>query len=67
MPDERMGEVGRAFVVRTTEDALSVADVTDFLRERVANFKMPRDVVFIDQLPRNAAGKVLKDELRSKP
>ncbi|MEO5663061.1 MAG: FadD3 family acyl-CoA ligase [Nocardioides sp.] len=67
MPDERMGEVGRAFVVRTSEDALSVGDVADFLRQRVANFKMPRDVVFIDQLPRNAAGKVLKDELRSKP
>ena len=67
MPDERMGEVGRAFVVRTSDEALGADDVTSFLRERVANFKMPRDVVFIDQLPRNAAGKVLKDELRSKP
>jgi acyl-CoA synthetase (AMP-forming)/AMP-acid ligase II len=61
VPDERMGEVGKAFVVGdTTADA-----VLAFARERLANFKVPREVEFIDALPRNLGGKVLKNELRA--
>jgi acyl-CoA synthetase (AMP-forming)/AMP-acid ligase II len=60
VPDERMGEVGKAFVVgETTEDA-----VIGFARERLANFKVPREVEFVDALPRNLGGKVLKTLLR---
>ncbi|MEV4052465.1 FadD3 family acyl-CoA ligase [Amycolatopsis sp. NPDC049688] len=57
VPDERMGEVGKAFVVGTglTEEAVIV-----FCRERLANYKTPRFVEFLDELPRNASGKVLK-------
>jgi acyl-CoA synthetase (AMP-forming)/AMP-acid ligase II len=57
VPDERLGEVGKAFVVGTglTEDA-----VLAFCRERLANYKTPRSVAFLDALPRNASGKVLK-------
>ncbi|HSI26349.1 MAG TPA: AMP-binding protein, partial [Aeromicrobium sp.] len=61
VPDERMGEVGKAFIVGTA----SVDDVLEFARERLANFKIPRQVETIDVLPRNLSGKVLKNELRS--
>lgn len=67
IPDERMGEVGRAYVVRTPDATVTEQDVIDFARERVANFKVPREVVFADTLPRNLSGKVLKNELRSAP
>jgi acyl-CoA synthetase (AMP-forming)/AMP-acid ligase II len=65
VPDERMGEVGKAYVVRTAGSSLTEADVVAFARERLANFKVPRHVAFIDALPRNLSGKVLKTELRN--
>jgi acyl-CoA synthetase (AMP-forming)/AMP-acid ligase II len=65
VPDERMGEVGRAYVVRAEGSPLTEADVLAFARERLANFKVPRQVAFTDALPRNLSGKVLKTELRS--
>ncbi|HEY9564808.1 MAG TPA: AMP-binding protein, partial [Nocardioides sp.] len=64
IPDERMGEVGKAFVVRRATAALTAEDVIAFARERIANFKVPREVEFVDALPRNLGGKVLKTELR---
>ena len=63
VPDHRMGEVGKAFVVRRDAD-LGEDDVLAFARERLANFKVPRQVEFRDVLPRNLSGKVLKTELR---
>ncbi|WP_435768561.1 FadD3 family acyl-CoA ligase [Nocardioides sp. SYSU DS0651] len=66
VPDERMGEVGKAFVVRATGAELSEADVVAFARERLANFKVPRQVEMVDALPRNLGGKVLKNELRNR-
>ena len=63
VPDERMGEVGKAYVVRGS-DALSPDDIVAFAKERLANFKVPREVEFIDVLPRNLGGKVLKTALR---
>jgi acyl-CoA synthetase (AMP-forming)/AMP-acid ligase II len=64
MPDERLGEVGLALVVCRPDVPLSEADVVGHARERLANYKVPRRVQFVDALPRNAAGKVLKVELR---
>lgn len=64
VPDKRLGEVGKAFVVRR-EDGPDPDAVIAFARERLANFKVPREVVFVDALPRNLGGKVLKTELRS--
>jgi acyl-CoA synthetase (AMP-forming)/AMP-acid ligase II len=63
-PDERLGEVGLAYVVTRPGASLTAADVIAHCRERLANFKVPREVVFVGQLPRNAGGKVLKRELR---
>ena len=62
--DDRMGEVGRAFVVLRPG---AIADQTSLIawsRENMANYKVPRGFVFVDELPRNASGKVLKTELR---
>ena len=63
VPDERLGEVGKAFVVRR-DAGLSTADVVAYCRDRLANYKVPRQVEFLDALPRNASGKVLKFRLR---
>jgi acyl-CoA synthetase (AMP-forming)/AMP-acid ligase II len=61
VPDERLGEVGRAYVVGSaTPD-----EVLAFAREWLANYKVPRQVEIIDALPRNLSGKVLKNELRT--
>ena len=63
-PDERLGEVGRAFVVRRAETPLTEDDVIAYTKRHLANFKVPRSVVFLDVLPRNAGGKVVKPTLR---
>ena len=62
--DARLGEVGRAYVVTRPGHALDAGEVLAFCRERLANYKVPRQVVFRDGLPRNPAGKVLKRLLR---
>ena len=64
VPDERLGEVGQAFVVARPGQQVSPADVIDFARARMANFKVPRHVEVVDTLPLNASGKVLKNVLR---
>lgn len=64
VPDERLGEVGRAFVVAAPGVVLDPEEVRAWSRERLANFKVPRHVTVIDELPLNATGKVVKDELR---
>ena len=60
VPDPRLGEVGRAFLVTRPGHALDAAEVLAFCRERLANYKVPRRVEFRDALPRNPSGKVLK-------
>jgi acyl-CoA synthetase (AMP-forming)/AMP-acid ligase II len=65
-PDERLGEVGLAYVVTRPGHRLSEGDVIAHCRERLANFKVPREIVFVARLPRNAGGKVLKRELRER-
>jgi len=64
VPDPRLGEVGRAYLVTRPGHALAEADVLAFCRERLANYKVPRRVEFRDALPRNPSGKVLKRVLR---
>jgi acyl-CoA synthetase (AMP-forming)/AMP-acid ligase II len=64
VPDERLGEVGRAFVVARAGADLDEQSVIAYTREHLANFKAPRSVRFVDALPRNAGGKVVKPQLR---
>lgn len=66
VPDERLGEVGCAFVVPKEGYEVSEKDVVEWAREHMANFKVPRHVRLSDRLPRNAGQKVLKDELRAR-
>jgi acyl-CoA synthetase (AMP-forming)/AMP-acid ligase II len=62
VPDERLGQVGKAFVVPKTP--VSEQDLIAWCRDRMAGFKAPRYVEFLDELPLNATGKVMKDQLR---
>ena len=64
VPDERLGEVGRAFVVARPGSKLDEQSVIAYTREHLANFKAPRSVRFVDALPRNPGGKVVKPQLR---
>ncbi|HEY2509055.1 MAG TPA: FadD3 family acyl-CoA ligase [Streptosporangiaceae bacterium] len=64
VPDERLGEIGKAFVVTRAGRDLTAADVVAHCRGRLANFKVPRQVEFRDSLPRNPSGKPLKRLLR---
>jgi acyl-CoA synthetase (AMP-forming)/AMP-acid ligase II len=68
VPDERLGEVGVCFVLlRPGQDASGApASIVAFCRERLAAFKVPVRVCVVGSLPRNAAGKVLKYELRNR-
>ncbi len=62
--DERLGEVGKAFVVAKAGHQLDEAAVITYTRKHLANFKTPRSVTFVDVLPRNPGGKVVKPLLR---
>lgn len=64
VPDDRLGEVGMAFVVVRPGAALTAAAVVAWSRDQMANYKAPRTVELVDALPRNATGKVAKAELR---
>jgi HIP---CoA ligase len=64
VPDERLGEVGKAFVVTRPGYEVAGAAVVAFCRERLANYKVPRQVEFRSELPRNPSGKILKRLLR---
>ncbi|MEU6283326.1 FadD3 family acyl-CoA ligase [Streptomyces sp. NPDC047028] len=64
IPDPRLGEVAKAYVVRRPGSLLTAPDLTAWSRREMANYKVPRAVEFVPTLPRNASGKVLKGELR---
>ena len=65
-PDDRLGEVGHAFVVLRTEQTVSEQELIEWSRQCMANYKVPRHITFVDLLPLNASGKVLKYELRAR-
>jgi acyl-CoA synthetase (AMP-forming)/AMP-acid ligase II len=64
VPDERWGESVKAFVVARPEHPASEAELIEYCRRHLAGFKIPRTVDFLDDLPRNPTGKLLKYELR---
>jgi fatty-acyl-CoA synthase len=64
VPDERWGEVGIAAVMLAAGTAATEEELLEHCRARLARFKVPKGVRFLDELPRSAMGKVLKDELR---
>jgi acyl-CoA synthetase (AMP-forming)/AMP-acid ligase II len=60
-----LGEDVAAFVVAAPGQTLDVDQLRAFVSERLADYKVPRRISFLDELPRNATGKVLKHELQS--
>ncbi len=66
VPDARLGEVGMAFVVTVPGAQVSAPDIISWCREQMANYKVPRAVELIDELPLNATGKVEKQQLRAR-
>ena len=66
VPDDRLGEVGKAFVVAKPGATLDEEAVIAYTREHLANFKTPQSVEFLDALPRNPGGKVVKPLLRER-
>jgi long-chain acyl-CoA synthetase len=66
IPDERWGETVKALVVLRAGAELTAEDMIAFARERLAGYKLPRLIEFVDDLPRTASGKVLKRELRER-
>ena len=65
--DEKFGQRLRAFVVLKPGAAATAKDLQDHVKRNLARYKVPRDVIFIDELPRNPTGKVLKRALREHP
>jgi fatty-acyl-CoA synthase len=66
VPDRTWGEVPKALVVVKPGESVTEAELIEFCRARLAHYKCPRSVEFVDSLPRTATGKVLKRELRKK-
>ncbi|MFH8794989.1 FadD3 family acyl-CoA ligase [Streptomyces sp. NPDC017941] len=71
VPDARLGEVGKAYVVRRAPSGpagtvLTADGLIAWARREMANYKVPRQVEFVAELPRNASGKVVKGELRGR-
>ncbi len=64
VPDEEWGEQPKAIVVLKQGETATAEEITEYCRERMASYKRPRSVVFVDKLPRNPMGKVLRRVLR---
>jgi acyl-CoA synthetase (AMP-forming)/AMP-acid ligase II len=64
VPDQRLGEVGMAFVVVSGDESVSGEDIIGWSRNEMANYKVPRVVEIVGALPLNATGKVMKETLR---
>jgi acyl-CoA synthetase (AMP-forming)/AMP-acid ligase II len=66
IPDERLGEVGMAFVVVADGADVTPEGIIEWSRDQMANYKVPRVVEIVDELPLNATGKVVKETLRER-
>lgn len=64
VPDERWGEIPRAYVVPRSGWSITAEELIQHCRERLASYKCIKEVVFLEQLPRNAVGKILKVQLK---
>jgi fatty-acyl-CoA synthase len=67
VPDEEFGQRLKAFVVTRSGERLDEEAVKQYVKQNLARFKVPREVIFMSELPRNATGKVLKRVLVEDP
>ena len=65
IPNEEWGEMVHAVIVRRPGSTLTEADVDAYARAHLANYKVPRSVTWIDELPKTGSGKILKRDLRA--
>ena len=66
VPDERLGEVGHAYIIAKPGGEQDEDELITWARDHLANFKVPRRITFVNELPRNASGKVQKFLLKNK-
>ena len=66
VPDQRMGEVAMAFIVPQADSSITSEQVIEWSRSNISNYKVPRSVQLVSELPMNASGKVLKGDLRDR-
>ena len=64
VPDQRLGEIGHAFIVRSAGSTITAEEVIGWCKANLANYKVPRAVTFLDALPMNSTGKVIKYALK---
>ena len=65
LPDQRLAEVPVAFVERKSESDIDADSIIDYCRGKVASFKIPRHVIFLEEFPMTSSGKIRKVELRA--
>jgi long-chain acyl-CoA synthetase len=66
IPDELKGEVGKAFIELKKEDRATEEEIKEFCKPRMAPYKVPEVIEFVDEIPRSASGKALRRLLRDK-
>jgi acyl-CoA synthetase (AMP-forming)/AMP-acid ligase II len=66
IPDPKWGQVPRAIVALKKREAATPEEIMEYCKSELAGFKRPKSIIFVDSLPRNQMGKVLKNELREK-
>ena len=64
VPNEQWGEVPRAYIVKARDQNFTVEEVIVFCKEKLASYKAVKEVEFVEQLPRNGVGKILKTHLK---
>jgi len=64
VPDEYRGETVKAYIIVKPGETLTKEEVTSYCREKLAAYKVPKEIEFIDELPKSAIGKILRRELR---
>jgi len=67
IPDGRGSEAPLLFIKKKEGAVVNEAEIRDFLKGRIAPFKIPRKIIFIDEFPKTATGKIKKTELRKRP
>ena len=64
VPSQHSGERPRAFVVLEKDTALTADEITEFCYTELAHYKVPKDIVFLDEIPKNTVGKIMKEQLK---
>ena len=65
VPDPVFGEVVKTFIIPKADETIEKQEIKDFVSEYLANYKVPTEIQFVEEFPRNSAGKVLKAELKN--